>query len=63
MPEQTICPVVGQAQTPLLQLCEDGQMLSHLPQLLLSVSRFLHVPLQLVSPGLQISAQFPAWQI
>jgi hypothetical protein len=50
-------------QAPFTQLPPRWQALPQLPQLLTSVCRFTHVPLQLVKPDGQTATQVPFWQV
>jgi hypothetical protein len=54
---------VGQAQTPLWQLWAAGQTWPHAPQLLLSVSLFVHDGLQKSGFTTVGHTQCPAWHV
>ncbi len=50
-------------QAPFTQVPPAWQALPHVPQLLTSVFRLTHVPLQLVKPDGQTATHDPFWQV
>ena len=51
VPEQLVCPAVGQVHTPAAQMSPAGHAFPHAPQLFRSVLGSTHVPPQSIVPG------------